>query len=228
MGEGESEEEEGAAAEGTGDGSAEETGGGRAQGSPSGSGSAAEAGGEGSGNGSVGERGGVGSPTSETQQTRKLARTMVITPTQAETPPPPASTNRRVSFQQEPGRDLLRGEGRRELPAGLDTNDLKVPSGRYTPSVSPSPTPGFPPTPSDSINYTFPPRYLWRKRNSEWVFRPLKLKFKVKELEELYRTYVYRQQQSLVCTACLILFFLSVMVVIFFLANTKVCVCCQD
>ena len=63
---------------------------------------------------------------------------------------------------------------------------------------------------------------LGRKRNSEWVFRPLKLKFKVKELEELYRNYVYRQQQSLVFTACLIMVALSVMVVLAFFINVKV------
>ena len=162
-------------------------------------------------------------PPSGEPQPRKPARAMVVTPSGPAVEPTSAPSGRRVSFQQDASRDLL--GGRRELPAGLESNDLKVPSGRYTPSISPSPTPGLPPTPSDSTTHSFPMRYHWKKRDSEWVFRPLKLKFKVKELEELYRSYVYRQQQSLLCTACLIMMFLSAMVVIFFFANTKVNVC---
>lgn len=63
---------------------------------------------------------------------------------------------------------------------------------------------------------------LGRKRNSEWVFKPLRLKFKVTELEELYKSYVYRQQQSLLFEACLLMVFLSVLVLLVFLGNEKV------
>ena len=128
------------------------------------------------------------------------------------------STVRRVSFQapeivQIPLSDL--GEGMEHA----SNNRTHVPG--YLPSTSPSPTPGLLPPPDPVPNM----RHRWvlgRRRDSEWVFRPLKLKFKVKELEELYRGYVYRQQQSLVFTACLIMVALSFIVVISFLVNTKV------
>ena len=60
------------------------------------------------------------------------------------------------------------------------------------------------------------------KRDSEWVFRPLRLKFKVKELELLYKNYVYRQQQSLLFKACMLLVFLTALVLVVFLARGKV------
>ena len=126
---------------------------------------------------------------------------------------------RRVSFQQESNiakrEDNTHSENSR-------TDDLQVPPGtHYTPSISPSPSASHPMP--DHAQQGDTRRLLGRKRNSEWVFRPLKLKFKVRELEELYRNYVYRQQQSLVCTACLIMVGLSVMVAISFLVNVKVC-----
>ena len=130
----------------------------------------------------------------------------------------------RVSFQQEP--DVVKISPSREehslIMENSKTDGLDVPLvDRYTPYVSTSSTPDL--SPPDPIRLTHQQRgRLGSKRDSEWVFRPLKLKFKVKELEELYRNYVYRQQQSLVFTACLIMVALSVMLVISFLANTKV------
>lgn len=147
---------------------------------------------------------------------RKPARTLVVTPASTNQGEEPSS-GRRVSFK--PDDPVLRaGDG--ELPAGLENHDLKVPPGRYTPSISPSPTSAPPSLPFPARSQQR--RHVWRRRESEWVFRPLKLKFKVKELEELYKNYVYRQQQSLVCMACLIMMFLSVLVFIFFFANSKV------
>ncbi len=64
---------------------------------------------------------------------------------------------------------------------------------------------------------------LGRKRNSEWVFKPLRLKFKVLELEQLYKNYVYRQQQSLLFEACVLMVLLSILVLLVFLGNEKVC-----
>lgn len=62
---------------------------------------------------------------------------------------------------------------------------------------------------------------LGRKRESEWVFRPLRLKFKLKDLEKLYANYVYRQQQSLLLSVCALLFALSVVVLLVFLGGEK-------
>lgn len=181
--------------------------------------------------------------TPQSQATRCLSpRTLVITPSGGEGATGTdevgvtlSSTVRRVSFQQE--NDSIKVQlaaSKSDRPAGIDDiNDLKVPGAeRYTPSISPSTTPiPQPPLSEYGSEYSYRSshtndqqwhRRLFKKRDSEWVFRPLKLKFKVKELEELYRNYVYRQQQSLVCTACLIMVFLSVMVSIFFFANLKV------
>ena len=97
-----------------------------------------------------------------------------------------------------------------------EASHIIVPVASSTGTVSPSPTPPLERLTSNDRTI------LGRKRNSEWVFRPLKLKFKVKELEELYRNYVYKQQQNLLFTACLILVALSLMVVLSFLINGKV------
>ncbi|CAI8050659.1 Ca(2+)/calmodulin-responsive adenylate cyclase [Geodia barretti] len=156
------------------------------------------------------------SPAESSSGSRKSPRTLVVTPAPASEGGDP-STGRRVSFKPD-DRD-----GNLELPAGLENNDLRVPAGRYTPSpISPSPT-SVVPSASPFTSRPQQRRSAWRRRRreSEWVFRPLKLKFKVKELEELYKNYVYRQQQSLVCMACLIMFFLSVLVFIFFFAHSK-------
>ena len=149
----------------------------------------------------------------ESSVSRKSPRTLVVTPSEGgET----YAGGRRVSFKPDDKDGII------ELPAGLENNDLSVLTGRYTPSpISPSPS-SVAPSASPFPSRPPPRRSAWRRRESEWVFRPLKLKFKVKELEELYKNYVYRQQQSLVCMACLIMMFLSVLVVIFFFANAKV------
>jgi hypothetical protein len=130
----------------------------------------------------------------------------------------------RVSFQQEP--DVVKISPSPEeysvIMENNRTDGLDVPLDRYTPYDSSAPTPDLTtPDPIRKPALRQQRSRLGSKRDSEWVFRPLKLKFKVKELEELYRNYVYRQQQSLVFTACLIMVALSVMLVISFLANTK-------
>lgn len=63
---------------------------------------------------------------------------------------------------------------------------------------------------------------IGRKKDSEWVFRPLKLKFKVKELEHLYNNAVYRQRQSLLLGACVLMSILSVLVLLVYLIKAKV------
>ena len=65
---------------------------------------------------------------------------------------------------------------------------------------------------------------LGRKKDSEWVFRPLKLKFKVKELEHLYNNAVYRQRQSLLLGACVLMVVLSLLVLFVYLGRQKVCI----
>ena len=66
-------------------------------------------------------------------------------------------------------------------------------------------------------------RTWWgRKRDSEWVFRPLRLKFKVKELEQLYKNAVYRQQQTLLIWACVLMVGLSLLVLLTFLGTQSV------
>ena len=70
-------------------------------------------------------------------------------------------------------------------------------------------------------------RRFRKKRDSEWVFRPLRLKFRVKELEQLYKNSVYRQQQSLLYSVCVLMAFISLIALIVFLGESKVrgCVC---
>lgn len=63
---------------------------------------------------------------------------------------------------------------------------------------------------------------LGRKKNSEWVFRPLKLKFKVKELEHLYNNAVYRQRQALLLGACVLMAGLSLLILLVYLGKQKV------
>ena len=64
----------------------------------------------------------------------------------------------------------------------------------------------------------------WRERRklSEWIFRPLRVKFKVKELEELYRSSVFRQKQSLLLSTCLLMAFISFLIVLTYLGKEKV------
>lgn len=61
-----------------------------------------------------------------------------------------------------------------------------------------------------------------RRKRSEWVFRPLRVKFKVKELEELYQNSVFRQKQSLLLSACGLMAFISFLFVLTYLGKEKV------
>ncbi len=63
---------------------------------------------------------------------------------------------------------------------------------------------------------------LGRKKDSEWVFRPLKLKFKVKELEQLYNNAVYRQRQGLLLGACILMVMVSIIIFLVYLGRRKV------
>jgi len=67
-----------------------------------------------------------------------------------------------------------------------------------------------------------PRNWLGRKKDSEFVFRPLKLKFRVKELEDLYNSYVYRQRQKLLLIACFLVFLLSLFILVYYFASRKV------
>ena len=68
------------------------------------------------------------------------------------------------------------------------------------------------------------PKDTWRdrRRRSEWVFRPLRVKFKVKELEALYKNSVYRQKQSLLLSACVLMSLLSFLLILTYLGAKKV------
>lgn len=79
-----------------------------------------------------------------------------------------------------------------------------------------------PPAEESSDRNDGPRGRLGGKRDSEWVFKPLKLKFKVKQLEELYNSAVYRQRQALLLVACFLISILSVVTVVFYLADKKV------
>ena len=63
---------------------------------------------------------------------------------------------------------------------------------------------------------------LGRKRDSEYVFRPLRLKFKAKELEHLYKNYVYRQNQSLLIAVCGLMILLAIILLLIFFIDEKV------
>ena len=76
--------------------------------------------------------------------------------------------------------------------------------------------------PGDSLSDSVSRNRLGRKKDSEWVFRPLKLKFKVKELEHLYNNAVYRQRQALLLWACVLMAALSLLILLVYLGNTKV------
>lgn len=67
-----------------------------------------------------------------------------------------------------------------------------------------------------------PRNWLGRKKSSEFVFRPLKLKFKVKELEQLYNSYLYRQRQKLLLQSCILVTLLSLILLVVYLAEEKV------
>ena len=78
------------------------------------------------------------------------------------------------------------------------------------------------PVDEDQPQETSERTWFGRKKNSEWVFRPLRLKFKVKELEELYKNAVYRQQQWLLMCSCFVMVFVSFLGLIAFLASGSV------
>ncbi len=82
----------------------------------------------------------------------------------------------------------------------------------------------FPPSTSsgDSVSDGVSRNRLGRKKDSEWVFKPLKLKFKVKELEHLYNNAVYRQRQALLLEACLLMAALSLLILLVYLGRRKV------
>lgn len=65
-------------------------------------------------------------------------------------------------------------------------------------------------------------RERWRER--EWVFRPqaLKVKFKVKELEGLYKSSVFRSKQSLLFWASVLMAILSFLTILTYLGLEKV------
>ena len=71
------------------------------------------------------------------------------------------------------------------------------------------------------------PKMGGKKRNSAWVFRPLKLKFRVKELEELYKKYVFRQHQFLLFTVCVVLVIVSLLQIVIYLSSRKVKYWCR-
>ena len=76
--------------------------------------------------------------------------------------------------------------------------------------------------PGGSVSESGSRNRLGRKKDSEWVFRPLKLKFKVKELEHLYNNAVYRQRQALLLGACVLMSILSLLVLLVYLGTRKV------
>jgi adenylate cyclase 2 len=60
-----------------------------------------------------------------------------------------------------------------------------------------------------------------KKRPSEWAFRPLKIKFKMKEFEKIYDRSVYRQQQQLLIYVCSLMVAYTVIIFIWFFAKQK-------
>lgn len=86
----------------------------------------------------------------------------------------------------------------------------------------PPPSPGFSQQDFAAAASAMKSRRFGRKRDSEWVFRPLRLKFRVKELEQLYKNSVYRQQQSLLYSVCVLMAFISLIALIVFLGERKV------
>lgn len=73
------------------------------------------------------------------------------------------------------------------------------------------------------------------RKTSGWAFRPLKIKFKEKELEKIYKRSVYRQHQELILTLCALNVVIAMFMTCFvFLAkekvriiNSMVCVCVE-
>ena len=76
--------------------------------------------------------------------------------------------------------------------------------------------------PTSAVSESSSRKRLGGKKDSEWVFRPLKLKFKVKELEHLYNNAVYRQRQALLLGACVLMTILSLLIFVVYLIGQKV------
>ena len=60
------------------------------------------------------------------------------------------------------------------------------------------------------------------RKSSEWAFRPLKIKFKMKEFEKIYDRYVYRQQQQLIIFVSCLLSLIALVTLAVFLGEEKV------
>ena len=60
------------------------------------------------------------------------------------------------------------------------------------------------------------------RKSSEWAFRPLKIKFKMKEFEKIYDRYVYRQQQQLLIFVSCLLSLIALITLFVFLGEEKV------
>ncbi|XP_019850469.1 PREDICTED: adenylate cyclase type 2-like [Amphimedon queenslandica] len=59
------------------------------------------------------------------------------------------------------------------------------------------------------------------RKSSEWAFRPLKIKFKMKEFEKIYDRYVYRQQQQLLIFVSCLLSLIALITLFVFLGEEK-------
>ena len=103
-------------------------------------------------------------------------------------------------------------------PPNTSRQQLKFDNGME----EPPPSPGFGLQDFAAAASAARSRRFGRKRDSEWVFRPLRLKFRVKELEQLYKNSVYRQQQSLLYSVCVLMPFISLITLIVFLGERKV------
>lgn len=61
-----------------------------------------------------------------------------------------------------------------------------------------------------------------KRKSSEWAFRPLKIKFKMKEFEKIYDRSVFRQQQQLLIYVCGLMVIIAMLILIIFLGKQKV------
>lgn len=60
------------------------------------------------------------------------------------------------------------------------------------------------------------------RKASEWTFRPLKIKFKMKEFEKIYDRSVYRRQQLLLIYVCSLMVLIALLILLIFLGKEKV------
>lgn len=61
-----------------------------------------------------------------------------------------------------------------------------------------------------------------KRKGSEWAFRPLKIKFKMKEFEKIYDRSIFRQHQQLLINVCALMVILAVLTLLIFLGKRKV------